>query len=71
MKTTATGATVNFNQGLQSKPYILSKFRTKMIIENIVHKVHAIPRGQKFPLVKNSHRPNNFGDRPNNVDDVR
>ena len=41
-----------------------------MIIENIVYKARAIPRAQKFPLVKNSHRPNNFGDRSDNVGDV-
>ena len=70
MKTTATGATVNLNQGLQDKRYTVFKFRTNMIIENIVYKAHAIPRAQKFPLVKNSHRPNNFGDRSNNVGDV-
>ena len=33
MKTTATGATVNFNQVLQHKRYTLFRFRTKMIIE--------------------------------------
>lgn len=43
---TATGATVNLNQGLQDKRYTLFKFRTNMIIENIVYKAHAIPRAQ-------------------------
>lgn len=42
MKTTATGATVNFNQGLQDKRYTLFRFRTKMIIENIVRTVLTI-----------------------------
>ena len=55
MKTTATGATVNFNQGLQDKRYTLFRFRTKIIIENIVYKARTchtesskIPTRKKF-----------------------